>query len=49
MIARVVWGLVVFIIIFGSVFVASFGVKIQKAFYEKTEIIVAEDLRDVNY
>ncbi|MDR3031001.1 MAG: hypothetical protein LBU35_01285 [Holosporales bacterium] len=42
MIIKAIWRSIVFITISGGIFMASFGVRIQKAFYEKTEIIVAE-------
>ena len=34
-----------FLVIIGGIFIASFGVPLQEAIYEKTEVIVAADER----
>ena len=45
MIVKVLWIAVIFIVTFGIIFVSSFGIKIQEAFYEKSDVIVADDER----
>lgn len=43
MIFKAFWISVIFIVTFGIIFISSFGIKVQEAFYEKTDVIVAED------
>lgn len=41
MIIKAIWISVMFLVTVWAIFSASFGVKIQEAFYSKTEIMVA--------